>query len=133
MSVTKNKKTLGGAIMKIAVNDWAWVNCITKEVGIKDATHGHALKMENGKLAIYLYIECDMIKETEKAVNIQFPIMKKDGSLFMWNVWIPKKSIIENVEYYESDKNNRNYDYERYMMNYKGKLKNTLASFDWKY
>jgi hypothetical protein len=59
--------------------------------------------------------------------------MKKDGSLFMWNVWIPKKSIIENVEYYESDKNNRNYDYERYMMNYKGKLKNTLASFDWKY
>lgn len=87
-------------IMRILVNDWAWINCVQENAPMSAMLPwGYAVTFEDGLVACYYTLDCKKLRETEKAVQFEYkaPVFGRNcvptGKVLTWKVWIPKSCI----------------------------------------
>lgn len=94
--------------MRFTVTDWCFDNCIFN--GIHGFINwGNTLLVNDRKeISVCRSIQCEVVRETEKAIQISFPYSVTDNrcnvvrTFDSWKVWIPKKCIL-----WESDSDNK--------------------------
>ena len=84
--------------MRITVTDWAFNEIVFK--GIHGfIPWGKTILCKGNEIEVFSAIECEIIKETEKAIQIKFPygITNNHCDIIRtidWKVWIPKKCVL---------------------------------------
>lgn len=97
--------------MKITVTDWAFENCIRKSANNGFIPWGKTVMTKDNDAFVFWAIECEVIRETDKAIQIQFPYgITRYGTCDIirevdWKVWIPKNCILHTP-------NGTNYGYD---------------------
>ena len=93
--------------MRIMVNDWAWINCVTANAPVSAVLPwGYAITFEDGLVACYRTLKCVKVRETAKAVQVEYkaPVFGRNcdltGKVLTWKVWLPKSCV---KDYFESD------------------------------
>ena len=87
-------------VMRILVNDWAWINCVRENAPMSAMLPwGYAVTFEDGLVACYYTLDCKKLRETEKAVQFEYkaPVFGRNcdltGKVLNWKVWIPKSCV----------------------------------------
>lgn len=87
--------------MIITVTDWAFENCVATCNCVNGAIPwGYSIQAVNDTVAVYRHIRGKVLRETEKAVNVEYTIAQFNnrcdltGKTWTWRVWIPKSQII---------------------------------------
>lgn len=86
--------------MRILINDWAWNNCVSANAPVSAMLPwGYAIIFEDGLVTGYRTLDCEKLRETEKAVQFEYkaPVFGRNcdptGKVLNWKVWIPKSCI----------------------------------------
>lgn len=89
--------------MRILVNDWAYENCVVANAPVSAVLPwGYAITLEGGLVVGYRTLDCEKLRETEKAVQFEYkaPVFGRNcdptGKVLNWKVWIPKSCIKDN-------------------------------------
>ena len=93
--------------MRLMINDWAWSNSVMANAPVSAVLPwGYAITFEDGLVACYRTLKCVKVRETEKAVQVEYkaPVFGRNcdltGKVLTWKVWLPKSCI---KDYFESD------------------------------
>lgn len=96
--------------MKITVTDWCFNEIVFK--GINGfIPWGKTILCKGNEIEVFSAIECEVIRETDKAIQISFPYSVTDNrcnivrTFDSWKVWIPKKCVL-------CSEKETNYNYE---------------------
>lgn len=108
----------------ITVTDWAFENCVATCNCINGAIPwGYSVQVANDTAAVYRHIRGTVLRETEKAVNVEYTVSQFNyrcdftGKKWAWRVWIPKSQIIATDSIISTFDGGKSVEVERVVLN----------------